>query len=95
MSSGKVKPAEKADEGPQPFHLMGIEFAPLSIPVARRLQTLAVFIYINLFLFGAMTVFGLSFYFLFFTQYQWIPLLYWAWYVYDFDTGELGGRDWQ
>ena len=76
---------------------MGIKFAPLSLPMARRLQTFAVFTYMNLFFFGAIVTLCLSYFFFFHTPYQWIPLLYWAWYFYDYDTGETGGRsrEWQ
>jgi hypothetical protein len=61
---------------------LGIEFAPLLIPIERRLQTLAVLYYCSEFLFiGFLTLFVLIY--LLFTQYFFIPLLYFAWFIYD------------
>lgn len=71
--------------------ILGIEFAPLDIPMQRRLQTLAVVHYTYIFLFMG---FGLLFFFLYllFTDYYYIPLLYALWYYYDRHTSERGGR---
>ncbi|CAL1267902.1 unnamed protein product [Larinioides sclopetarius] len=73
------------------MNIMGIKFAPLSIPLERRLQTAAVFYYSTSFVF-----FGFSAIFLFvyllFTKFFFIPLLYFAWFVYDHKKCCQGGR---
>lgn len=76
----------------KPHKILGVEFAPLSLPMERRLQTLAVFTYMGLFLtFASLWTLTMT-YLLVFTSFKWIPLLYAAWYLYDRETGENGGR---
>lgn len=71
---------------------LGIEFAPLHIPLERRLQTAAVFLYVLLFLQClSFVIIGLLIGLLF-TRFYWLPFLYLPWYVYDFGTPERGGR---
>ena len=71
--------------------ILGIEFAPLIIPLGRRLQTFAVW----QFTLSFMTL-GFGFLFLFiyliFTRFYFIPLSYLAWYIYDHKTSARGGR---
>ena len=75
------------------YKLLGIEFAPLNIPLSRRLQTAAVLAYVFMFLQGLSTLsFTLFFMLLFFTPFFWVSLLYAAFYVYDFKTPQIGGR---
>ncbi|XP_059163571.1 2-acylglycerol O-acyltransferase 1-like isoform X2 [Physella acuta] len=71
--------------------ILGIEFAPLSIPMERRLQTVGALHYTYAFLFFG---FGMLFVFLYllFTNYYFVPLAYLAWYFYDRDTSKHGGR---
>uniref|UniRef100_A0A2L2Y2A0 Acyltransferase n=1 Tax=Parasteatoda tepidariorum TaxID=114398 RepID=A0A2L2Y2A0_PARTP len=73
---------------------MGIEFAPLSIPLERRIQTLAVFYYCSNFLLLGFMTFAILGY-LCFTQYYYIPLFYAIWFLYDYKTPEQGGRRWE
>ena len=77
----------------KPFSLLGMVFAPLSIPLERRMQTAGV---INL-IFFMMHWFSAAFvilnvYLFFFTSFWWITVAYAAWYVYDYDSPEKGGR---
>lgn len=72
--------------------LLGMEFAPLSIPMERRLQTFAVFFWISSFFFMGPMIFAFMVYLLFYTQYYWISLFYLAWYLGDRNTAESGGR---
>lgn len=71
--------------------ILGIEFAPLNIPLSRRIQTLCTLQWTLTFLIGG---FGSLFLFIYllFTNYYWIPLLYLVWYVYDRNTAETGGN---
>lgn len=71
--------------------VLGVELAPLDIPMERRLQTLAVVHFTYIFLFMG---FGVLFFFLYLliTDYYFIPLLYFLWYYYDRHTSERGGR---
>ena len=64
--------------------LTGIEYAPVNVPMERRLQTLAVLMHLLFFTFGP----------LFYTEdWKWVPLLYGAWYFYDYNSDQKGGRD--
>ncbi|KAI1281860.1 2-acylglycerol O-acyltransferase 1 [Halotydeus destructor] len=73
--------------------VLGIDFAPLALPVERRLQTLAILYFMAEFaLLGPLTV-GL-FLWLLFTPYYWVPCVYAAWYVYDRQVPNQGGRKW-
>ncbi|RWS17774.1 2-acylglycerol O-acyltransferase 2-like protein [Dinothrombium tinctorium] len=73
--------------------ILGIEFAPLHLPLRRRLQTLAVFLGATEFMMAGIwsTIFMI---FLLFTPFFIIPLLYFAWMIYDKDTFNEGGRLW-
>ncbi|GBN73325.1 2-acylglycerol O-acyltransferase 1 [Araneus ventricosus] len=73
------------------MNVMGIEFAPLSLPLERRLQTAAVLYYCTSFLCFGPTAVGLFIYLLF-TRFFFIPLLYFAWFVYDHKKCCQGGR---
>lgn len=71
--------------------ILGIDFAPLNIPLTRRIQTLCTLQWVLTFLAGG---FGCLFFtiYLLFTKFYWIPLLYIVWYIYDRKTAETGGR---
>ncbi|GIX67579.1 2-acylglycerol O-acyltransferase 1 [Caerostris extrusa] len=71
--------------------ILGIEFAPLSLPLERRLQTAAVFYYCSSFIFLGTSMLGLCLYLLF-SKFFFIPLLYFTWFVYDHKTCCQGGR---
>ena len=72
--------------------LAGMEFAPLSIPKERRLQTFAVLFWISSFLFMGPVVFALMVYLVLYSRFYWVSLFYLAWYIADRDTSETGGR---
>jgi 2-acylglycerol O-acyltransferase 2 len=73
------------------YQVMGIKFAPLMIPLERRLQTLAVLYWIATFLFMA-GITSVILTILAFTSYRWITILYITWLVYDWNTPYTGGR---
>lgn len=72
--------------------VLGVEFAPLNVPLHRRLQTSAVLFLTLCILFGGFAWTWLCAYLLLYTNFYWLPLLYMAWYVYDFKTPKRGGR---
>ncbi|XP_022692203.1 2-acylglycerol O-acyltransferase 2-A-like [Varroa jacobsoni] len=72
--------------------IMGVEFAPINTPLERRLQTFSVAAMSLSFAFAGLGGCILSFYLISFTSYYWIPLIYLAWYIYDLDICERGGR---
>ena len=74
---------------------LGMEFAPLSIPLDRRMQTFAVFFYMSTALFMGMCTTALLAYLFFYTGYAWVTLLYLSWMAYDWNVGETGGRKWK
>eukprot|EP00057_Strongylocentrotus_purpuratus_P009082 XP_011663556.1 PREDICTED: 2-acylglycerol O-acyltransferase 1 [Strongylocentrotus purpuratus] len=71
---------------------MGLELAPLRIPLHRRLETFAVFQWWFCFMFQGLLSILVSAYILFFTSYYWIILLLIAWIYYDRHTPVRGGR---
>ena len=69
-----------------------IDFAPLRIPLHRRLETAAVALYYYSFFFGALvgTIVILG---LFFTSFYPVALIYLTWaYIIDYGTPSHGGR---
>ncbi|XP_068241795.1 2-acylglycerol O-acyltransferase 1-like [Palaemon carinicauda] len=71
---------------------LGPKFAPINIPVARRLQTFAVFFWMSSFLFmGFGSLIGLIYLF-FYTKYWWFSLAYLTWYLGDRTICVRGGR---
>ncbi len=69
-----------------------VEFAPLRIPLYRRIETLAVVIYYYSFYFGALLGCA-AVLFILFSSYYPIALLYLGWaYLYDKSTPSHGGR---
>lgn len=71
---------------------LGIDWAPLNVPLQRRFQSLGILQFIMSFLFLGVGCSILSLYILFFTKYYWIIVLYICWYAYDYNTPEKGGR---
>ena len=73
------------------MRILGIELAPLCVPLERRLQTYAVFHHVSTFFF-----FGISstlfLFFMLFTPFFWLSWLYIIWYIYDFNRSSRGGR---
>ncbi|XP_040195963.1 2-acylglycerol O-acyltransferase 2 [Rana temporaria] len=70
---------------------MAIEFAPRSVPLERRLQTVAVLQWVYSFLALAQTCIIL-FFALLFTRFWIISVLYGIWWFTDWDTPREGGR---
>ena len=73
--------------------ILGIEFAPLLIPIERRLQTLAVLYYCSEFLFIGFITLLFLLYLLLFTKFYFIPLLYLSWFLYDKNVCNQGKCD--
>uniref|UniRef100_T1J571 diacylglycerol O-acyltransferase n=1 Tax=Strigamia maritima TaxID=126957 RepID=T1J571_STRMM len=70
---------------------MGVKFAPLNIPLERRLQTAVVLYFVASFIFFGL--FGLLLAcLLLFTRLYWIALLYGVWYWFDRHQPSRGGR---
>ncbi|KAI1281857.1 2-acylglycerol O-acyltransferase 2 [Halotydeus destructor] len=74
--------------------VLGIEFAPLNVPLERRLQTLAVISFYGVIILSSPLALGLLLWLLF-TKYYWLTCLYVTWYWYDRDTPFRGGRKWR
>ncbi len=75
--------------------VFGIEFAPLWIPMERRLQTLSLALLLGVFSVFPVFFTTLFFYLLFFTKYYFISIGYFAWMWYDvkiLQTSTRGGR---
>ncbi|XP_037324420.1 2-acylglycerol O-acyltransferase 2 [Pungitius pungitius] len=74
-----------------PVEDMKIDFAPMKVPMQRRLQTAAVVQWVFSFLGLAPTCIVLFFYLLF-TRLWLISVLYAVWWFFDYDTPSRGGR---
>ena len=76
---------------------LGIDFAPLHVPLERRLQTLLVFLFTLTFtLFPVICI--LFCVVLLFTPLFWLAVSYWTWVFYDVvvrETSSKGGRRWK
>lgn len=74
---------------------LGIQWAPRTTPLHRRLQTLAAAAWICLILFGEAVCIYL-FYLLVYSSYWWVAFLYLIWMINDIDICNKGGRriDW-
>ncbi|TNN76942.1 2-acylglycerol O-acyltransferase 2-A [Liparis tanakae] len=70
---------------------MKIAFAPVEVPVHRRLQTAAVLQWVYSFLGLAPTCIFLFLYLLF-TRFWLVSVLYTVWWFFDYDTPARGGR---
>ena len=86
---------QNTSKGDGSIDVLGVKWAPLNIPFERRKQTAAVafFLFLGTCSFP-ITVF-LLYYFLFYTKDGWIlTSLYMAWWTYDYNTCNAGGRRW-
>nr|XP_034830197.1 2-acylglycerol O-acyltransferase 2-A-like [Maniola hyperantus] len=70
---------------------LGIKWAPLDLPMSRRLQTLAATAWIVLVLFGEAAAI-LIFIQLIYSGFWWLTLLYGIWMLNDLDVCHRGGR---
>ena len=73
------------------MEIFGMNFAPISIPFERRLQTFAVLFWITLFLFVG-PLFTILLVCLLWTSYWWITISYMTWVFFDWKTPSKGGR---
>ncbi|KAK0402772.1 hypothetical protein QR680_016521 [Steinernema hermaphroditum] len=67
-------------------------FAPLDVPLHRRIETLAVFYHVFTFLLLPVISLVLPFYLIFCTSFWWLVALYVAWFIYDYETPFKGSR---
>lgn len=74
------------------WKLFGLEFAPIVLPLERRLQTLAVIMWLWLALCLGSCATGVLGYMLVYTQFWWIPLAYFTWMIADRKSPQQGGR---
>lgn len=73
--------------------ILGVEFAPLNVPMRRRLETLSAGIWIVWLGFGNFIGWAITAYLLFRTEIlRYFVLLYFVWMYYDWDTCNKGGR---
>ncbi|XP_066972546.1 2-acylglycerol O-acyltransferase 1-like [Macrobrachium rosenbergii] len=70
----------------------GPKFAPINIPLSRRLQTFAVFFWMSSFLFMGFGSLIYLVYLFFYTEYWWFSLAYFTWYLGDRTICVRGGR---
>ncbi|KAG7213543.1 hypothetical protein KM043_002801 [Ampulex compressa] len=73
--------------------ILGVNFAPLNVPMERRLQTLAAGLWILICGLGSFISYLLVAYIIFYTEtLRYFLLLYFLWMYYDWDTCNRGGR---
>merc|ERR1719187_52191 len=73
----------------------GPKFAPIRIPIRRRMQTVAVLFWMSTFLFMGFSSWALLVYIFFNTKYWWVSLCYFCWYCGDRTVCNRGGRRWE
>jgi 2-acylglycerol O-acyltransferase 2 len=76
--------------------ILGVNLAPLNVPLERRLQTLSILYFEFIFLQGVSLI-GLTtiIYVLFYTKYYWFSIVYMIWYLADMTRCHRGGRGFQ
>ncbi|KAF2880667.1 hypothetical protein ILUMI_25506 [Ignelater luminosus] len=75
------------------MNIFGIQFAPLNLPLRRRLQTLSISLYISLMTILPISVWPVILYLILDTRYWLLPVLYLIWiWVIDKEVCEQGGR---
>ncbi|XP_077269447.1 2-acylglycerol O-acyltransferase 1 isoform X1 [Temnothorax americanus] len=75
------------------MEILGVKFAPLNVPLKRRLQTLAAATWIFVTAFGDFWGYLITAYLLFYTETTcYFLLVYFLWMYYDWDTCYSGGR---
>lgn len=73
------------------MEIFGIKFAPLNVPLKRRLETLSAAVCFIYFAFGNFCGYILTAYFLFFTEtMRYFILLYFVWMYYDWNKTDMG-----
>ncbi|XP_033329797.2 2-acylglycerol O-acyltransferase 2-A [Megalopta genalis] len=75
------------------MEILGVRFAPLNVPLKRRLETLSAALLIIVLGFGDLIGYVLTAYLLFYTEtVRYFILFYFIWMYYDWDTCNKGGR---
>ena len=75
------------------MEFFGVTFAPLRVPLERRLQTVAAAAWFCVLAFGGLICLIFTAYLLIFTQWlRYFIILYLIWAYYDRDTSRRGGR---
>ncbi|XP_003703046.1 2-acylglycerol O-acyltransferase 2-A [Megachile rotundata] len=75
------------------MEMLGIKFAPLNVPLKRRLETLSAAVWFIWLSAGDLLGYLITAYLLFYTTIiRYFMLLYFLWMYYDWDTGNKGGR---
>ncbi|XP_003395134.2 2-acylglycerol O-acyltransferase 1-like [Bombus terrestris] len=73
------------------MEILGVKFAPLNVPLNRRLETLSVALWILICVFGYFAAYIFTAYFLFFTQtMRYFIFLYFVWMFYDWNKFDVG-----
>ena len=73
--------------------ILGVHFAPITVPRERQLQTLAVLTWSSIFLLTVPISILILYNLLFNSNYLWsFALIYIAWYFYDINVCNEGGR---
>ncbi|XP_018054293.1 PREDICTED: 2-acylglycerol O-acyltransferase 2-B-like [Atta colombica] len=86
-------PCESFADLERNMEILGVKFAPLNVPLERRLQTLIVAIWIFVTAFGDFWGYLITIYLIFYTEtIRYFLLLYFLWMYYDWDTCHNGGR---
>ncbi|KYN00543.1 Diacylglycerol O-acyltransferase 2 [Cyphomyrmex costatus] len=75
------------------MEILGVKFAPLNVPLERRLQTLAAAIFAYVVPLASVWGYLITVYLIFYTEtLRYFLLLYFLWMYYDWDTCHSGGR---
>ncbi|XP_076766033.1 2-acylglycerol O-acyltransferase 2-A [Xylocopa sonorina] len=75
------------------MEILGIKFAPLNVPLKRRVQTLSIAVWVVIIGFGIIWSFIITTAMLYYSSItRYIVLLYCVWMYYDWDTCNRGGR---
>jgi len=77
---------------PKSWKVRGVEFAPVIIPLERRLETFSVFVWLCLVVVLGTFASLVLLYGLVYTSYWWAVLAYVTWIIVDRDSCETGGR---
>lgn len=83
--------SDEQEKSLKAYRILGIDFAPLTVPMERRLQTMAMAFFVSSFILSLFSTIPAFMYMLIFTEYWYIPLIFAAWIVYDRNTPYQGG----
>ncbi|XP_076175191.1 2-acylglycerol O-acyltransferase 2-A [Ptiloglossa arizonensis] len=76
------------------MEILGVKFAPLNVPLRRRLETFSAAVWIVFLGFGDLIGYAVTAYLLFWTEtLRYFVLLYFVWMYYDWNTCNRGGRN--